>query len=320
MKLLSLVFSFRNEEENLENLISRLNNTLSKLTNWSFEYIFVNDDSSDKSEEILVSLQKNNPIKIINLSRKFGIGPGILAGLNEAKGDAVIYMDSDLQDPPEVIPKLIHKFENGVDVVHTKRTKRIDESIVKMFLTNIAYKLINKVSNIPIPINAGDFKLLSKRAVKHINSLKEYNPYVRGLTVWVGFKQDFVEYVREGRSAGETKFKSTFSGNLLSGPIAEFIRGITSFSTVPLFIGILIGIMAITFSFLLIIYALYEKYFGFAAPGSTGVIIVICFFSGVILTTMGIVGIYIARIYEQIQGRPRYIVKNILDSNDKKNL
>ena len=319
MKLLSLVFSFRNEEENLENLVSRLNNTLSKLPNWNYEYIFVNDDSSDKSEEILVRLQKNNPIKIVNLSRKFGIGPGILAGLNEAKGDATIFMDSDLQDPPEIIPKLINKFEEGSDVVHTKRTKRIDESKIKIFLTNIAYKLINKSANIALPINAGDFKLLSKRAVNHINSLKEYNPYVRGLTVWVGFKQDFVEYVREGRSAGETKFKSTFSGGLQSGPITEFIRGITSFSTGPLYIGILIGMMAIISSFLLILYVLYEKYLGSSVPGSAGVIIAICFFSGVILTTMGIIGIYIAKIFEQIQGRPRYIIKNILDSNVKKN-
>ena len=319
MKLLSLVFSFRNEEENLENLISRLNNSLANLTNWKSEYIFVNDDSSDKSEELLVKLQKNNPIKIINLSRKFGIGPGILAGLNEAKGDATVYMDSDLQDPPELIPKLIDKFEKGADVVHTKRTKRIDEGIIKLFLTSIAYKLISKSANIDLPLNAGDFKLLSKRAVKHINSLKEYNPYVRGLTVWVGFKQDFVEYVREGRSAGETKFKSTFSGGLRSGPITEFIRGMTSFSTGPLYIGILIGMIAIISSFLLILYVLYEKYLGSAVPGSAGIIIVICFFSGVILTTMGIIGIYIAKIFEQIQGRPRYIVKNILDLDEKNN-
>lgn len=318
MKLLSIIFSFRNEEENLNELIKRINSSLTKLTNWSFEYIFINDDSTDKSEEILLNLQKSNPIKIINFSRRFGIGPGILAGLNEAKGDAVVYMDSDLQDPPEVIPQLVEKFEKGSDVVHTRRTKRLEESRLKIFLTAIAYRLINKSANIPIPINAGDFKLLSKRAVKHINSLKEFNPYVRGLTVWVGFKQDFVEYERQGRSAGKTKFKSTFSGNLLSGPMAEFVRGITSFTTGPLYIGILIGLLAIIFSLLLIIYALYEKYFGTAVPGSTGVIIAISFFSGIILTTIGIIGVYIARIYEQMQGRPRYIIKNIIKSDTEK--
>jgi len=117
-----------------------------------------------------------------------------LAGLNLAKGDAVVYMDSDLQDPPEIIPKLIEKFENGNDVVHTRRTKRFDENPLKLFLTKIAYRVINISSNIPLPLDSGDFKLLSRRAVNHVNKLNEHNPYIRGLTVWVGFNQDFVEY------------------------------------------------------------------------------------------------------------------------------
>ena len=247
------------------------------------------------------------------MSRKFGAGPCVLAGLKQANGDAAIYMDSDLQDPPEIIPDLIKKFENGIDVVHTKRTKRLGESKFKMFLTKIAYLAINITSEIPLAVNVGDFKLLSKRVLKHVNSLSEYNPYIRGLSVWIGFKQDYVEYVRQGRFSGKTKFK-----NLWSGPLPQLIRGLTSFSTAPLYLGIIIGIFTIFFSLILIVYAFYSKISGIAIPGSSGVLIAISFFSGIILMSIGIIGIYIARIYEQTQGRPRYIIKNILDSkNDK---
>ena len=188
-------------------------------------------------------------------------------------------------------------------------------------MTNLAYRIINSTSNISMPVQAGDFKLLSRRAVDHVNKLKEYNPYVRGLTVWIGFKQDTVEYVRQARATGETK-QSLFSGNFLLGPWAEFIRGTTGFSTGPLFFGIILGIFAMLFSFILIIYALIDKFYGNAVLGTTGILIAISFFSGIILSTIGIMGVYIARIYEQIQGRPRYIIKNIIETkktNDKEN-
>ena len=155
MKLLSVIFSFRNEEQNLKALIKRLENTLAKLDGWSYEYIFVNDDSTDNSEKILTELQNYHPITIVNLSRKFGVGPGVLAGFEVAKGDALIYMDCDLQDPPELIPKLIDKFNIGIDVVHTKRTMRLGEGKIKMFLTNMAYRIINMTANINLPIQAG---------------------------------------------------------------------------------------------------------------------------------------------------------------------
>ena len=309
MKLLSIIFSFRNEEKNIPELIDRVKSTLSKLQNWNFELIFVNDDSDDNSEKLLIEKQKSYPIKIINMSRRFGTGPCVLAGLKHAKGDAAIYMDSDLQDPPEIKPELIKKFENGADVVHTKRTKRLGESKFRMLLTKIAYRAINFVSDIPLAIDAGDFKLLSKRVLENINSLQEYNPYIRGLSVWVGFKQDYVLYVRQSRFSGKSKFE-----NLLSGPLPQLTRGLTSFSTAPLYLGIILGIFAIFFSLLIIIYAFYAKLTGLAIPGSSGVLIAISFFSGIILTFIGIIGIYVARIYEQSQGRPRYIIKNILDS------
>ena len=314
MKLLSIIFSFRNEEKNLHELIRRTSLVLKKLNNWNNELIFVNDDSSDNSQQVLIEKQKENNIKIINMSRRFGVGPCVLAGLKISKGDAVIYMDSDLQDPPEIIPNLVEKFENGAEVVHTKRSKRLGESKFKLLLTKIAYRIINKTSSIPLPNDSGDFKLLSRRVVDHINNLKEHNPYIRGLTVWVGFKQDFVEYIRESRFSGKSKFLSVWSG-----PAAEFVRGVTGYSTGPLYLGIIIGLIAILFSFLLIAYALYAKFTNIAIPGSSGVIIVMAFFSGTILATIGITGLYIARIYEQTLGRPRYIIKNIIEPLDKKN-
>ena len=242
------------------------------------------------------------------MSRKFGVGPCVLAGLEHAKGDAIIYMDSDLQDPPEIIPKLIEKFENGFEIVHTKRTKRLGEGVLKLFLTKLAYRVINKTASIPLPVDSGDFKLLSRKAVNHINSIKEYNPYIRGLSVWIGFRQEFVEYVRQNRPFGESKFTSLFSG-----PLTQFVRGMTSYSTGPLYLGIIIGLFAILFSFVLIVWAFYAKITDIAIPGSSGVIITVAFFSGMILTTIGITGFYIARIYEQTQGRPRYIIKNIIE-------
>tara|TARA_B100000579_G_C22795266_1_gene836780 strand:- start:426 stop:1370 length:945 start_codon:yes stop_codon:yes gene_type:complete len=312
MKLLSIVFSFRNEQSNLEELVKRTSESLKKLNNWNFELIFVNDDSTDSSEKTLIELQKNYPIKIVNMSRRFGVGPCVLAGLNLAKGDAVVYMDSDLQDPPEIIPQLVEKFEKGVDVVHTRRSKRLEENALKLLLTKLAYRLINMTSNIPLPLDSGDFKLLSRRAVTHVNELNEHNPYIRGLTVWVGFKQDFVNYERQGRFSGDSKF-TFLSVKYWYGATAEFVRGITGYSTGPLFLGIFVGLFAILFSLVLIIYALYSKFIGTAIPGSSGIIIALAFFSGMILTTIGITGLYIARIYEQTQGRPRYIIKNILE-------
>ena len=306
MKLVSLVFSFKNEEKNLETLIERLNSTLLKLDNWEYELIFVNDSSDDRSEEILTNLQKSSPIKIINMTRTFGIGPCVLAGFRESKGDVVIYMDADLQDPPEIIPKLIKEYENGAEIVHTVRTKRLGESSFRLLVTKLAYKAINYLSDIPLPVEAGDYKLISRKALNKILEQKEFRPYVRGLSVWVGYKQSFVNYERQPRVEGKSSFP-VFS----KGPIAEFISGITSYSLKPLYLGIIFGFLSLLFSISLIIYALYIKFEGLAVPGSTSIIITISFFSGILLLTIGIVGIYIARIFEQTKGRDQYVIKNI---------
>jgi len=312
MKLVSIVFSFRNEEKNLKELISRVDTAFKKIQNYKYELIFVNDDSNDNSEKILEELQESYTIKIINMSRTFGVGPCVLAGFKHSSGDCVVYLDSDLQDPPEVIPKLLTEFEKGHDVVHTVREKRLGESGIKLFFTKLAYKTINRLSEIDLPIEAGDFKLISKRVLQKILSQKEFRPYVRGLSVWVGYKQSFVYYTREARAHGKSKF-SLFS----QGPITEFINGVTSYSLKPLYVGIFLGFFSLLFSVVLIAYAFYAKFNDLAIPGTTGILIAVSFFSGILLFTLGIMGIYIARIFEQARGREKYIIKEIKDFKSK---
>jgi len=308
MKLLSVVFSFRNEEGNIKELVNRINISLEKLTNWNYELIFVNDDSTDSSESILLELQKKYPIRIINMSRNFGVDPCVLAGFRNAKGDAIVYLHTDLQDPPEIIPDLIKKHEEGFDVVHTIRTKRKGESKFRMLVTRIAYLLINILSDINLPIEAGDYKLISRKALDKILNQREFRPYVRGLSVWVGFKQTFYKYERQARGSGKSKMPL-----LSEGPVTDFVNGITSYSLKPLYIGIFFGFLSIIISVLLIIYALYLKFNNLAVPGSTSIIIAVSFFSGILLFTLGVIGIYLARIFEQTKGRDQYVIKEIKD-------
>jgi len=308
MKLLSLVFSFKNEEKNLRELIERTARVLKEIQNWNYELIFVNDNSSDNSQKIILELQKDHPITLINLSRTFGRIPSVIAGFRKTKGNVVIYMDTDLQDPPEIIPEMLEKYEQGSEIVHTIRTRRLGESSLKMVITKFAYRIINFFSDIPLEVNAGDFKLISRKALDKILEQKEFKPYVRGLSVWVGFKQSIVKYVRQPRYSGETKYP-LFS----FGPISEFVIGITSYSNKPLFISILFSVLSILISFFLVIYALYAKFSGIAVPGTTSVIIAISFFSSIILFSIGLTGIYIARIFDQTKGRDQYVIKDIFE-------
>ena len=179
------------------------------------------------------------------MSRKFGVDPCVLAGFRNCSGDAIIYLHSDQQDPPEIIPELIKKHEEGNEIVHTIRTKRLGESKFRMFITKIAYKTIHSLSDINLPIQAGDYKLISRKAIDHILEQKEFRPYVRGLSVWVGFKQDFIFYEREPRGEGESKMPL-----LSAGPITDFINGVTSYSLKPLYLGIIFGFVSMAISFL----------------------------------------------------------------------
>ena len=305
--LISIVFSFRNEEENIPELVRRVTEAVATIADVRHEMIFVNDDSSDESLGVLKALQERHPITIINMSRRFGVTPCIMAGLAHAKGDAVICMDTDLQDPPELIPQMVQKFRDGADVVHTTRTHRDGENAFKMWVTKKAYQFINCFSEIYLPENTGDFKLLSRKVVQEILGLKEYDPYMRGLSVWVGYSQDVLLYRRESRWKGESKF-SLFS----KAPIQEFVRGVTAFSAAPLYFALFLGATTSLVSVGLILYAIITKLADIAVPGVSGMLIAVAFFSGIILVTNGVVGIYIARIYYEVKRRPRYIIKQVM--------
>jgi glycosyltransferase involved in cell wall biosynthesis len=311
MKLISIVFSFRNEQENLEELINRTVNTLKDLSDWQYELIFVNDASTDNSEDILLKFQKIYPIKLINLSRRFGHGPAVMAGFENTKGDCIVYLDSDLQDPPELLVTLVNEYEKGFDVVHTKRIKRMGESRTKMLITSLAYFIINILSDIPLKQNVGEFKLISRRVLDQMLKLKEQETFLRGLSVWIGFKQTYIDYTRQPRFKGVTHFPLLGS----SQPAKDFIRGITSFSLAPLYFACIAGILTIFLSFFLIIYFLYLKFNNLSTSGFASVYILICFFSGMILFTIGIASLYLARMWHEIKSRPRYIISEIKDYN-----
>jgi dolichol-phosphate mannosyltransferase len=309
--LVSVVFSFRNEEDNIPELVRRVASAIAEIGGVAYEMIFVNDDSADRSLDLLCELQKQYPITVVNMSRRFGVTPCVLAGFSYARGDAIIYMDADLQDPPELIPEMVQRYRHGAEVVHTTRTHREGETATKMWATKQAYRLINYFSDIPLPENAGDFKLLSRKVVDEILKLSEYDPYMRGLSVWVGFRQEYVQYRREARFGGKTKFPL-----LSKGPFREFVRGLTAFSAAPLYLSFFLGLLTSVVALGLIAYAVVIKLLGLAAPGTPTVIIAVAFLSGIILITNGLIGIYVARIYNEVKGRPRYIVKSVLRSQD----
>ncbi len=310
---LSVVLSFRNEAEVLPELIKRLRDVLgaecSKGHLHTYELIFVNDVSTDRSEEILLAAAKEqNDIKIVNMSRNFGVAPCVLAGLTYSSGDAVVYMDADLQDPPEVIPQLIQEWQHGdeVDVVHTIRLSRDGESKLKLWLTKLGYKILRRVSSVELQIDSGDFKLLSRRVVNHLIRFREKSPFIRGLVSWIGFNQTTVYYHRAARFAGDTKFP-IYSPKV----IRNFLySALISFSDIPLQLAVWLGLLASFSAFLVLGYTLIERIQGYSLSGWTALMIVVLFLGGVQLLSIGILGLYISSIFLESKNRPNYIVKN----------
>lgn len=304
--LISVVLSFRNEAENLPELIRRQAAVFAAL-DMPYELVFVNDASTDNSLEILLKARESNPaIRILNMSRRFGNIPCVLAGFAKSKGDAIIYMDTDLQDPPELIPQLIEKWREGADVVHTTRTARKGENEFKMWLTRKAYKIINRLSDITILENTGEYKLISRRAMDQILKLKEFDPYMRGLVAWVGFKQVQVFYERDVRFAGETKYSLWRSLN----PYKEFIRGITRFSDLPLYAALIAGFFVSFVSVMFLAYTVLAFLLGRACNQLNLILGVLLFLGGSVLFTIGVLGIYIGVIHKEIKRRPRYIIQD----------
>ncbi|NQU61198.1 MAG: glycosyltransferase family 2 protein [Rhodospirillales bacterium] len=300
--LVSVVLSFRNEEDVIPELIRRLETVLKK-ESVDYELIFVNDDSTDGSLSLLKkNAAKNKNIKIINMSRRFGVSECVFAGIAHASGDAIITMDADLQDPPEVMPELIAKWRDGAEVVYTVRTHRDGEKPLKMWLTRMAYRAINASSEVDMPVNAGDFRLLSRMACEKLLELGELDPYPRGLVPWIGYRQEPVYYRREARVAGTAHFSLFGSLN----PYKTFISGLTSFSMAPIFLIFLIGggISALSLAVMV-----FSFVFG---DGSSLWATFLVFMWGSLLFAIGFVGIYVGRTYKDVRGRPRYIVKDTI--------
>lgn len=304
--LVSVVLSFRNEEEVLPELIRRLEAVFAERPE-DYELVFVNDDSTDGSLDALKSARaKNKRIKIINTSRRFGQPECVLAGLAGAAGDAVVVMDADLQDPPEVIPDLIAKWRDGADVVYTVRERREGEPALKMWITNQAYRVINALSEIDLPVNAGDFRLISRHVCERLLELGESDPYPRGLISWLGYRQEPVTYTRGPRAAGVTHHSLLRS----LGPYKTFIAGLTSFSMAPIFLIFLFGGATAGVSLLGLLTVA-------VVGGATAAWVwFLLFLWGTLLFALGWVGIYVGRAYKDARGRPRYIIKDTIGFDD----
>ncbi len=291
MKKVSIIYSFRNEVDVLDELIRRTNSVLEKN---EYEIIFVNDASTDGSLEKLQTYANHDKrIKIINMSNRFGQMQCLVAGIQNATGDAVIYCDCDLQDPPELFLKMIEQWKSGAEVVNMKRILRKGESLLKMRLTKIGYSLWSKLSKVTIPVEVGDFKLLDKKVYEKVAMINEEDPFLRGYTQWLGYRQVTLEYEREARHSGITHFP--FLGG---DPLETFFIGLTSFSIVPLYLPFVVSIVLFVVtcicSFLML--NLFQA--------------IVLLSISLLFFCLGIMGLYIGRIHLQSRGRPLFNIES----------
>lgn len=302
---LSVVIPFHNEEESLPILISRLLNSINADTFKNFEIIFVNDGSTDNSESIIKNIiTENDSICLVNLSRNFGHQAALTAGLEISRGEVVFCLDADLQDPPELLGPMYDKVLEGYDVVYGERIKREGESYFKKITAACFYRILNKVSMIKIPLDTGDFRLMTRRVVDELNGLPEGNRFVRGLVAWLGFNQYAFKYERDARFAGETKYP-------LYKMISLSIDALTAFTISPLRIVLYFSSSMILISVLIFIWLLYSYIYLDVVSGWTSIIALVTLFSSIILLTLSIIGEYVGRIFMQTKQRPSYLIKNI---------
>jgi dolichol-phosphate mannosyltransferase len=305
---LSLVLPIYNEEEVIPELHARLQEFLAKL-GVPAEVVFVNDGSRDKSMELLRGVAAKEPrYRILSFARNFGHQTAITAGVDYARGQAVVVMDADLQDPPEVVLEMVAKWREGFDVVYGRRRKRAGETVFKLLTARIFYRVFRAMIPIEVPLDTGDFRLMSRRVVLALRALRESHRFVRGMVAWIGFKQTEVLYDRPGRFAGETKY-----------PLRKMIRfaidGITSFSVLPLRFATYVGMLTIVLSLGVVVWALVSKFvLHHVVEGWTGSMIVIAIFASVQLLMIGILGEYVGRIYEEVKRRPLYIVGDTVNA------
>jgi dolichol-phosphate mannosyltransferase len=295
------------EEEVIGETMRRLHQFCSELVDLNVELIFVDDGSTDRTRELLKAYALDDPrIRIIGFARNFGHQIAVTAGIDAARGDAVVLIDADLQDPPEVVHQMIAKWREGYDVVYGTRTERPGESSFKLATARAFYRLLNRLSDIPIPLDTGDFRLMSRPVVETLKAMPEHDRFVRGMVSWVGFKQTALPYKRAERFAGESKY-----------PLRKMVRfatdGILSFSTKPLQMSVALGMFSASLALVGILYALMLRLFtNIWVEGWTALMIAVLFIGGVQLVCVGILGEYIGRIYNEVKNRPLYVVQEYL--------
>ena len=303
LKKLSIVVPVFNEEKNIKTFLKRITETISKIE-LDYEIIFVLDPSDDNTEnEIIESISKNKNIKLIVLSRRFGQPAATMAGIHNSSGDLCVIIDCDLQDPPELIYDMYSKILEGNEVVYAKRIKRKGETFIKKIISKVGYRIIEKISDVKIPRDTGDYRIITKKIINHLKELKETNAFLRGLVAYVGYKQAVVEYERDERQSGKSKY------NKYLGSLKIAFNGIFGFSSKPLFLMSLIGFVFAFISFFIGIYYVYQKITNpFITPGLSSTILMITFFSGIQLLGLGLLGEYIGRIYDEVKNRPNFII------------
>lgn len=299
----SIIVPMFNEEEVITHTCERLIQVMDGLRE-PYEVIFINDGSRDRSADLIREISLNDSrVKLIDFSRNFGHQLAITAGMDYAEGDAIIIIDADLQDPPEVMLAMIAKWKEGYEVVYGKRLQRKGETWFKKVTASLFYRTLRSLTNVEIPVDTGDFRLIDRKVNDVLRTLKEKNRFVRGLVSWVGFRQTSVEYVREERFAGETKY-----------PLRKMLHfaadGITSFSYKPLRLATYIGFVLSLFSFAYLLIVVIQKlFFVVQMSGWSSIVAINLFFNGIILILLGVIGEYIGRIYDESKGRPLYIVR-----------
>ena len=306
----SIVAPAVNEEDSLPHFYERVVAVMEQVGE-PFEVVLINDGSSDGTFRVMRALHERDPrVRVVDFSRNFGHQIAISAGLDYARGDAVIIIDSDLQDPPEVIPQLIARWKAGVEVVYAQRARRTGETRFKLLTAAAFYRLIARITSVEIPRDTGDFRLLDRRVVETLVTMREHHRFMRGLSAWVGFRQEAVSYDRHERFAGATKY-----------PLRKMIRfaldAITAFSYAPLQLATSFGFLLAALSLVGIVVAIIVRVFGGAIQGQGTTLIVVLFLGGIQLIFLGIIGEYLGRIYDEVRARPLYIVREVLDEDDQ---
>ncbi len=303
---LSIAIPLHNEEDVLPELLSRIRMVLDQIAGGPHEIVFVDDGSTDRTFLILEEAVKQDPrIQVISLSRNFGHQAAITAALDHATGEAAVVMDGDLQDVPEAIPQFVERFQQGYDVVYAQRVRRKEPWPLRLCYF-IFYRMMAKLSDVRLPLDSGDFGLMSRRVIDQVRRMPEHHRYLRGMRSWVGFRQTGVPVEREERHCGKSKYS-------LSRLVKLATDGMFAFSIVPIRAAALLGAAAIGVSMLYVFYALYFRFFLNQSPqGFTALIAAVTFLSGVLLFFLGVIGEYVGRIYEETKARPIYIVDRVV--------